>query len=64
MNRERRKVIGNVFADVAKYTLTAGVLGSLLSEKFSLLLYFVTGILLIVFMVLAYYITPKDKSND
>lgn len=37
MNRERRKVIGNIFADAAKYALTAGVIGSFLSGKYSLL---------------------------
>jgi len=34
MNRDRRKVIGNIFADAAKYTLTAGVIGSILAGEF------------------------------
>ncbi|MBW8048916.1 MAG: hypothetical protein FVQ77_00970 [Cytophagales bacterium] len=63
MNRERRKVIGIIFADAAKYTLTAGVLGSLLAEKFSALVYIITGFAFILLMCLAYFITPKDKPN-
>lgn len=34
MNRERRKIIGNIFGDVAKYTLTASVVGNILAGKF------------------------------
>ncbi len=60
MNRERKKVIGNIFGDAAKYTLTAGVIGSILSDKYSLLSSIGIGVFFIVFLLLAYFITPKD----
>lgn len=60
MNRERRKVIGNIFADVTKYTLTAGVIGNFLSGKYSLLSNIVIGVFCVIFGLLAYFITPKD----
>jgi len=43
MNRERRKVIGNIFADAAKYTLTAGVIGSLISGEIPGFVFVATG---------------------
>jgi hypothetical protein len=63
MNRERRKVIGNIFGDAAKYTLTAGVIGSILSCKYSLLSSIGIGMFFIVFLLLAYFITPKDEGG-
>lgn len=64
MNRDRRKVIGNVFADASKYTLTAGVIGGVLSGKTDITLYALTGIAVFLLMALAYFITPKDKKED
>jgi phage shock protein PspC (stress-responsive transcriptional regulator) len=64
MTRERRKVIGNIFADADKYTLTAGVIGSILSGKYFSLASVLVGIFFVVFMLLAYFITPKDKKED
>ena len=64
MNRERRKVIGNIFADAAKYTLTAGVISSFLSGKYSLLSSILIGGSFILFALLAYLITPKDEKED
>ncbi len=63
MVRDRRKVVANVFADSAKYVLTAGIIGSLLAEKLS----FIVGMLLVLlFSILtgiAYFLTPKDKEE-
>jgi len=33
MNRDRRKIVAAIFADVAKYSLTAGVVGAIISGK-------------------------------
>jgi len=60
VNRDRRKVIGNIFADAAKYTLTAGVLGSILAGKFIAFVGISLGVSFVLFAVLAYFITPKD----
>ncbi len=61
MNRERRKVIGNIFADAAKYTLTAGVISSILSGRFIVLITILLGLTFFLFVLLAYFVTPKDK---
>jgi len=64
MNEERRKVIGNIFADAAKYTLTAGIITNFLSGKYSLSSSIIIGIFFIIFILLAYFITPKDKKEN
>lgn len=61
VNRDRRKVLAGIFADAAKYTLTAGVIGSILSEKFGLALGGVLGLAFGVLATLAYVVTPPDK---
>lgn len=63
MNRERRKVIGNIFADAAKYTLTAGVIGSILTGKFIVSVGFSLGLSFVLFALLAYFVTPKDREE-
>ncbi len=63
MNKDRRKVISSIFADAAKYTLTAGVIGSILSGKFIIPVGFMLGATFIIFLSLAYFITPKDKEE-
>ncbi len=61
MNRDRRKVIGNIFADAAKYTLTAGVIGSILTGKFLISINILLGAFFLLFTLLSYFVTPKDK---
>ncbi|MFH1096835.1 MAG: hypothetical protein ABH886_08595 [Candidatus Desantisbacteria bacterium] len=61
MNRDRRKVMGNIFADVAKYTLTAGAIGSILAGNFFTQIGISIGLIFLLFIVFAYFVTPKDK---
>lgn len=62
-NRERRKTIGSIFADTAKYSLTAGVIGSIVSGNFSSEIAVLLGVSAIVMGILAYVVTPEDKSE-
>lgn len=62
-DRERRKVIGNIFADAAKYTLTAGTIGSFLTGRYSLVSNIAIGVSFFALAVLTYFITPKDKKE-
>lgn len=63
MNRDRRKVIGNVFANAATYTLTAGAISGIISGNFNLFTYAMIGMVFIIFGVLSYFVTPKDKED-
>jgi hypothetical protein len=60
---DRRKVVANIFADAAKYALMVGVIGSILSGKFSFLSGFLLALAIILLGILAYFITPKDKEE-
>jgi len=60
MNRDRRKVLATIFADTAKYSLTAGVIGALIGGKISLQTAFLLGLIAAIFCLLAYFVTPKD----
>jgi len=64
MIQERRKVVGGIFADAAKYTLTAGVVGSILSGKYSVLIKHFSCHFFRFICFVAYFITPKDKKEN
>jgi hypothetical protein len=60
INRDRRKVVANIFADFAKYVLTAGIIGSLVAEKLPILSGLGMLILFIGLTLITYFVTPKD----
>jgi hypothetical protein len=64
MNRDRRKILASIFADTAKYSLTAGVVGAVISGKISFTTVFTFGLITGIFCLLAYFVTPKDKDKD
>jgi len=61
VNRERRKVLGSIFADAAKYTLTVGVIGGLLTDKITVWLGVGLGVAFGLLVLLAYGVTPPDS---
>lgn len=60
-NRDRRKIVAGIFADTAKYSLTAGAIGSVVSGNFSINIALLLGIVVIIMGILAYFVTPEDK---
>lgn len=64
MNRERKKVIGNIFADAAKYTLTAGIIGSILTGEFIVYVGFSLGLAFVLFALLAYFVLQKTRRTN
>lgn len=63
MNWERRKALGSVFFDVAKYLLTTTAVGTFVVEKPKLLALAIAVTTSLILMALAYYITPQDKEK-
>lgn len=63
MNRDRRKVVANIFADAAKYVLTAGIIGSFVSGKFSVPFSLGVFLLFALLTITAYFVMPKDKEE-
>lgn len=63
MDRARRKVISLIFADAAKYTLTAGAVGGTMTGKMSASMGLLLSFVFVVFILLAYFITPKETEE-
>jgi hypothetical protein len=63
VNWERRKALGNVFFDVAKYLLTTTAVGSFVVEEVNLAASTVATIGSFALIAIAYYITPPDKEK-
>jgi hypothetical protein len=63
VNWERRKALGNVFFDVAKYLLTTTAVGTFVVEETKLIALAIAVTTSFVLMALAYYITPQDKEK-
>ena len=57
-NEDRRKELGKMLMDIAKYLATAGLIGSILTNKLT----FIAGVLIIlvvlILIAVAYYIIP------
>ncbi len=63
MNKDRRKLIAGIFADAAKYTLTAGLIGSVLAERFSMIFGLKVGISFGLLLMLAYAVMPASREG-
>ena len=61
MNRERRKALGKVFFDVAKFLLTTTAVGSFVVKDVNILASVISCVASFGLIAIAYYITPQDK---
>jgi len=59
-NRDRRKTIATIFADTAKYSLTAGIIGGSIGNSLSAKAAFMLGIVSLIAILLAYFVTPSE----
>lgn len=57
-------MLSTIFADAAKYTLTAGVISGILSGKTEILLYILTGATVAIFSTVAYFVAPLDRKEN
>lgn len=62
MNKERRTALGKVFFDLGKYILTVGIIGAFFTETVDIVYMIWALVVSIIILILAYYITPKDKN--
>lgn len=63
MNRDRRKALGNMFFDVAKYLLTTTAVGSFVVKDANLIASAIATLASFGLIAIAYYLTPQDKEN-
>lgn len=62
-NRDRRKALGNVFFDVAKYLLTTTAVGSFVVKDVNLVATAIAALTSFALIAIAYYITPQDTEK-
>ena len=63
MNWERRKALGSVFFDVAKYLLTTTAVGTFVVEEVNFVALAIAVSFSAGLMAIAYYVTPLDKES-
>ncbi|MEK7813146.1 MAG: DUF6722 family protein [Candidatus Desantisbacteria bacterium] len=56
----RRKEIGKMFVDVAKYILTIGIIGSLFTDRLTIKMAMGGVVASVVFLVVAFFVIPQD----
>ncbi len=58
---ERRKELGRMLMDVAKYLATVGLIGGILTDSLSLIGGFYLAAIVGLLLLLAFYIIPPKK---
>jgi len=60
---ERRKELGKMLMDVAKYLATVGIIGSVLTNGLTFIRGLVIGALFLFLVVLAFFVIPTRKGE-
>ena len=60
---DRRKELGKMFMDVAKYLATVGLIGGFLTEKLTYHGGFGITIVVLILLLVAFYIIPPKKEE-
>lgn len=63
-HEDRRKEAGKMFIDVAKYIVTVGIIGNLLSEKMSVIAATAIFSVAIISFIIGYYTIPPNKEKS
>ena len=60
---ERRKEIGKMFVDVAKYVLTVAFIGRIFTEEVSLKLTILTTVIVTVSLIIGFFTIPPEREG-
>ena len=60
----RRKKLGEFFFDVAKYSATIGVIGSLLKRDIELIVVIGVSVSVLLSLLIGWFILPKEEVNN
>ncbi len=63
INRDRGKVVAEIFADAAKYSITAGTVALFLAGKLNAVSVVMVALIFGMQTVVAYFVTPKDQKE-
>jgi hypothetical protein len=64
MNRERRKIFGQMLVDVVKYLFTVIVIGSIFADTVKVFPIIIGLMLAIIIASVAYKLIPHDEKED
>ncbi|MDA8215117.1 MAG: hypothetical protein M0Z64_07555 [Nitrospiraceae bacterium] len=62
-HEDRRKEAGKMFIDVAKYSITAGILGNVLSEKMNISIMVIIFAVSVISFTIGFYTIPPKKED-
>ena len=62
-HEDRRKEAGKMLMDVTKYLLTVGVIGGVLTEKFSYITASALFIIALLVFIIGFYAIPEKKEG-
>ena len=62
-HEDRRKEAGKMFIDVAKYIVTVGIIGNILSEKMSIAAATAIFTVAIISFIIGFYTIPPKKGR-
>jgi len=62
-HEDRRKEAGKMFVDIAKYIVTVGIIGNILSEKMSIPAAVAIFTVAIISFIIGFYTIPPKKEK-
>jgi hypothetical protein len=63
IHEDRRKEAGKMFIDIAKYVITVGIIGNMLSEKMSVITAVAIFIVATISFIIGFYTIPPKKEG-
>ncbi len=61
--RDRRKEIGKALVDIGKYSFTAGIIGSIVTEKWTPAVIALCAVISIIAFIIGFYTIPQNKED-
>ena len=62
-NADRRKELGRMLMDVAKYLATVGLIGGILTNKLTALTGLAITMMVAILVIVAFYVIPPKKGE-
>lgn len=62
-NEDRRREAGKMFIDIAKYIITVGFIGGILTDKLTSLLAIVLIVVAIISFIIGFLVIPPKKGG-
>jgi hypothetical protein len=62
-HEDRRREAGKMFIDIAKYIVTVGIVGGMLSERMTIFMAIAIFVVAIVSFIIGFYTIPPKKGE-